>query len=354
MYATVTKRLVDRPRTITPASPSAPPLTVVVGMPESDTAHTPGPMQPGPCSRPDAEYFELFHLFTSSTCETIVINPTHVSLYRQIMLDRIFVRHFLLDQMLAVAACHMSVLRPEHATHYQGIASRQQNRALAGFNHILANVNETNCLDVLLFSHLIALHVFWETFTHTNSDFGTFLDNLIACVRMLRGMNVVVRTWWNSLIKQQIGAIILQAGEQQNTPKASLQECEPLRSMIDAADLSRASIQICHDSLDHLQMYFDGENALKAASASTHKAFAWLITASDGYLDLLDQRRPEALALLAHFAVLLDRRNKSWVIRDAGSRLLGHIRAYLGKRWDPWLEWPCAVVAESFKPGFVL
>ena len=298
------------------------------------------------CARPGAEYFELFHLFISTICETIVINTDHVDVYRNILLDRVFTRPFLLDQMLAVAACHMSVQRPQQASHYRAIASQQQSQALADFNHILANVNESNCLDVLLFSHLIALHVFWETFTPIDPHFGSFLDQLIACVRMLRGMNVVVRTWWDTLAKQPLGVILLQADEQQNTPKASLQECEPLRAMIDSADLSSASIQICHESLSHLQMYFDGENALEAPSASTHKAFSWLVTASEGYLDLLDQRRPEALVLLAHFAVLLHRRNKSWVIGDAGSRLLRHIRTYLGQRWDKWLEWPSQVIGE--------
>lgn len=130
------------------------------------------------------------------------------------------------------------------------------------FNHVLANVDESNCLDVLLFSHLIASHVFWETFAPTDSDFGIFLDKLIACVRMLRGMNVVVRTWWDALVKQQMAAILLEAEEQQYTPKPSRQECEPPRAMVEAADLSSASIQTYHESLEHLQKYFDGENAL--------------------------------------------------------------------------------------------
>jgi hypothetical protein len=182
--------------------------------------------------------------------------------------------------------------------------------------------------------------VFWEVFTPPDPDFGIFLDKLTACIRLLRGINAVIRAWWDVLVKTEIGTLMQKADDHHQLPKGSLGECAELKSLINEADLSSSSIETCHDALEKLQVYFDCENTIKSSASSTHQVFAWLVTASEEYTNLLDQRRPEALVLLAYFSVLLHRRNKSWIIGDAGIGLLTRLRQYLGKRWDRWLEWP--------------
>ena len=291
-----------------------------------------------PVSLLGVDHIELFYHFTTETCQTITIIPGHTDIYRHIVAERAFQQHFLLAQILALSACHMSLKRPDRAAYYREYASSQQSHAVAGLKAIIDHIDESNCLDVLLFSHLIALQAFWDIFTSTQADFGVFLDRLVGCIRMLRGVNVVLRTWWEFLVQTQLGAIILNADQQQNTPNSSRQECGHLRAMIDEADASGKSIETYHESLNRLQTSFDTENLLDTPGASTHQVFAWLVVASEDYTDLLDQRRPEALVLLAYFAVLLHRRNQSWVINDAGMRLMGRVRSYLGARWDPWLD----------------
>lgn len=294
----------------------------------------------------NVHHIELFYHFAIDTCQTIAISSSHIDIYRRSVTERAFKQHCLLAEIVAFSACHMSLKRPDNAIFYREIASSQQICALAEFNEVLKSVDETNCLDVLLFSHLIALHAFWDIFTTIDDDLSVFLDRLLGCIRMLRGINVVIRTWWNTLVRTELGAIILNADQQQNTPKPSSQECDHLQTMIDEADISAASMGVYRESLDSLQTYFDSENAFAKSATSTHQIFAWLVVASEGYTDLLDQRRPEALVILAYFAVLLHRRNQSWVIGDAGRRLLRHIRSYLGKRWDSWLEYPLRLIEE--------
>ena len=291
-----------------------------------------------PLSLLGVDNIELFYHFTAEICQTITTEPGHADIYRHIVAERAFQQHFLLAQILASSACHMSLQRPARAAYYREYASSQQSHAVAGLKAIIDHIDESNCQDVLLFSHLIALQAFWDIFTSTQEDFGVFLDRLVGCIRMLRGVNVVIKSWWDFLVKTQLGAIILNADQQQNTPRASRHECGHLRAMIDEADASEKSMETYHESLNKLQTCFDAENSLDTPGASTHQVFAWLVVLSEDYTDLLDQRRPEALVLLAYFAALLHRRNQSWVINDAGMRLLGRVRSYLGTRWDRWLD----------------
>ena len=64
------------------------------------------------------------------------------------------------------------------------------------------------------------------------------------------------------------------------------------------------------------------------------------MTSSHDYLRLLTEQRPEALILLAYYAVILHRRRRSWIIGDAGRLLITAISSHLGRHWQPLLEWP--------------
>lgn len=321
---------------IAPATPSA--ISQVGSTPDIAPIIATYSPRTEPVSLLGVDHIELFHHFTTETCQTIMISPHHTDSYRHIIAERAFQQHFLLAQILALSACHMSLKRPERAAYYHEYASSQQAHAVTGWKDIIDHIDASNCLDVLLFSHLIALQAFWDIFASTQTDLGIFLDQLVRCIRMLRGVNVVIQTWWEALVQTQIGSIMLNADQQQNTPTSSRHECRHLRAMIDDADASAKSMETYHESLDRLQTCFDAENSLDTPGASTHQVFSWLVVASEDYTDLLDQRRPEALVLLAYFAVLLHRRNQSWVINDAGLRLLSRIRSYLGTRWDPLLD----------------
>lgn len=250
-----------------------------------------------------------------------------------------------MQQLLACSAIHLAVLRPHRRDYYHSLATSLQSDALAGFNELLLQVDAGNCLTVLLFSHLIGLHVFHDIFNSSKGDFNSFMDGLTSCVKLLRGVNVVIRTWWDVLTQSELRSIIMEAEEVRLMTKDSLGECLPLRELVNTADLSPSSKTACEEALNALQEYFDVENAYPGEPLATSNViFAWFVTASTQYTELVDQRRPEALVLMAFYAVLLHRRRKSWVVGDAGHRLLNSVAAHLGRRWDSWLLWPRSVV----------
>ncbi|KAJ8119404.1 hypothetical protein ONZ43_g3637 [Nemania bipapillata] len=238
----------------------------------------------------------------------------------------------------------MSLKRPDRAAYYCDLAAKLQASALTGYWETLKKIDSTNCLDIFIFSHLLALCIFWETFSLPGADLGTLLERLVGCIRLLRGIDVVLQSWFECLVQTDLGPIITQSQILTTAENVSQDECRGLREMLSQADLSASSIQTCQESIDALQKYLDYENSVDFPSASTHQAFSWLITTSEDFTNLLDLRRPEALVILAHYATLLHRRRGSWVIRDAGYQVLFHIHGYLGRRWDQWLTFPYDVI----------
>ena len=76
----------------------------------------------------------------------------------------------------------------------------------------------------------------------------------------------------------------------------------------------------------------------------------WLTQISPIYVEQLDQRRPEALVILAHFAVLLHRAADNWFIGDLGSQLIHRINSQLGAHWEEWLAWPNSMLQQKNSP----
>lgn len=74
-------------------------------------------------------------------------------------------------------------------------------------------------------------------------------------------------------------------------------------------------------------------------STAISAIFAWPILVEVEFTDLLEQRRPEALVMLAHFAVLLHWYKEVWLFGEGGRRVVECVSGYLGGAWGDWLEW---------------
>ncbi|KAI1614565.1 hypothetical protein EDD36DRAFT_231916 [Exophiala viscosa] len=294
------------------------------------------------------DHLELIYHFYTETCQTLVKTEDQLRRYRALVVEQGLKRPFLMHQILAFSALHLSLRRPQRQDYYRGIATALQTKALAGLTEILPQVDASNCLDVLLFSHLIGLHVFRDIFTSLKDDFNAFMEALVGCIRLLQGVNVVIRSWRDVLRRTEIGSLMDEAEDARMMQKNSLGECLPLHELMDNADLSQPSIDACQKALNKLQEFFHIENAYpEDRTSSANAIFGWLVTASTKYTELLAQKRQEALVLLAYYAVLLHRRRESWVVGNAGRRLFKALTTHLGSGWEPFLAWPRSVFHED-------
>lgn len=66
-----------------------------------------------------------------------------------------------------------------------------------------------------------------------------------------------------------------------------------------------------------------------------------------GFIDLVQERQPRALVILAHYFGLLTRFKYIWFIGDTGSREIRAIRAVLSEEWQKLMAWPLQMLAEE-------
>lgn len=292
-------------------------------------------------------HLELFNQFTSSTCNSFVRTPEEVSIYRQNIVECAFAHPYLMYEILAFSALHLSIMKPTRRAFYQQLATSLQAQSLSSLDNTMSTVDENSCLPVLFFSHIIGVHSFCDTVALCNEPFSRFHKHLIATINLLRGVNAVIMPWWNVLLRTEMGKIIHAADDRRGSLTSipsPLRETDRLRDLIKSSEISGSTTEVYEDALTRLQQDFDEVQGTGEPLTNTNTAFSWLIASSPEYTKLLDEQRPEALVLLAYYTVVLHRRRKSWIVGDSGKAVLNMILSYLGHRWEPWLAWPKAEI----------
>lgn len=249
-------------------------------------------------------------------------------------------------QILATSALSLSRKRPEQREFYHQHAVQLQAEALSGFNVAVSDLNESNIVAAFLVSSLVGVHSFCETFFFRDDNFNTTLDAFIGCIHLLRGIRSIIGGWWPFLMSSELKPVLTAAQSVRDEIQQMPSKLNTLRKLIADADIGPASRQTYEKSIEELDPVFALESAIAGADGevSANRIFGWLVLVPREYVDLLAQRRPEALILLAYYAVILHSRRKFWAIDDAGQFLMNGISAHLGKHWERWLEEPVSMM----------
>ncbi len=130
-------------------------------------------------------------------------------------------------------------------------------------------------------------------------------------------------------------------------------ECAGLMELLGRSELSQSASQACRSAVADLQHMLDSQRAAAPVSGNRRIVAVqeWPVRVPKDYINLVAQRRPEALAILAYYSVLLHRARDYWVVGDAGEFLIRSITDYLGAYWADWLEWPNAMLNENVGDG---
>lgn len=64
----------------------------------------------------------------------------------------------------------------------------------------------------------------------------------------------------------------------------------------------------------------------------------------DEFIEMLEQKLPEALLIVVYYCVALKRAERMWWVKDKGENLLKTCLGELGPGWERWTHWPIAQV----------
>ncbi|KAF2179558.1 hypothetical protein K469DRAFT_673964 [Zopfia rhizophila CBS 207.26] len=305
------------------------------------------------------QVFDLSHLALLYHLQTVMMKPPHTPLVADekdsgLLLEMIFKSAlsapYLMDELLAFSALHLSTLKSDvaekHRYYYQAV-QLMETRALMLFNAALPEIREENCVAIFLFSSFLGMHILFDTVAF-QKDLVEFLDKFIQFLGLYRGVRTVTGRGWHIICGTEMKLIIdsIEAVDQLDPQPTDVgNECDRLMSLLitSSDSLGSAPFKACREAIQSLGWVLSQHRALPHPT-NLHIVLAWPVRITTEYIDMVKQRRPEALVILAHWAVLLHYGRNFWVFGDAGQFLIESIARYLGVSWDEWMAWPKEVL----------
>ncbi|KAK4235021.1 hypothetical protein C8A03DRAFT_37150 [Achaetomium macrosporum] len=309
-------------------------------------------------------HLELFHHFDRNFSSSFSPGLQDLEPLLRLAVREAFAWPYLMDELLAVSAAHKSTLVDDRDNSgssrkalYRTEATRLQTRAVARLGSISqCEISDENCVSLFLFSIFLGQHALFDVFSSLpRGDLAAVLDRFTHCLGLHRGIRVIAsRSWPRVCAQLQLGPEHLEppdphvaaaaVGQRRGTECAALVEL--LRSK---SQLTSPAKQACGDAVEQLQRMFDSSQ-LPGTARRFIVVQEWMVRVSVAYVDLLAERRPEALVILAYYGVLLHHAREYWPVGRAGSYLIRSITAHLGSYWAEWLRWPNSMLDAS-EPG---
>lgn len=290
------------------------------------------------------QYLSHFLLVTRHSVGLSLPPPESDSMVTFAMAASLRIPH-LLHAMLSLAALHLG-----HRTD----AAAFQTRALELFNgtaHII-NITPDSAAPTFQFASLVGIYKLADVSLtcEDDGDEAGLLDRFIEFVDVHSGLRAVIRASWSSIsqsgLKPSITPFEKDIERFQQNQGDGEGECSQLRDLLrnlEAGEIGTDTLDCYRDAVKHLQWAFSLEQRCQPA-LSPGAVFAWPVMLSPNFVVLLQQRRPEALVILAHYGALLHKHRDIWVVGNVGSRVVCAVTTLLGRYWRPWLEWPNAII----------
>jgi hypothetical protein len=284
-------------------------------------------------------HLELLHHFVTDMLSFTGIDKFSVEGSATDITKYILTASYLMNQILAFSALHLSVIRPDRRDFYQYHAAQLQTHALSEFNGTKLDISADNCVPMFLFSSCLAMHVLSEKLLFRPHGFESFLDQFIQSLRMHRGVRAISGQSWHLLLQSPLAPILETEGKrlEHNSSRSEILE---LLALVDAMPLDAAIGTVYRQSIEDLQKAYNGTQSPPSDFSMIGPIISWPVIIPSEYIDLLSERRPEALAILSHFGVLLHMHRDVWTFGDSGFYLISSINEYLGPQWKNWLRWP--------------
>jgi len=253
---------------------------------------------------------------------------------------------YLLDQLLAFSALHCAHSRPDHAPTFRHLATELQTRGIAYFSketERLARDEASYGPPHFLYATLLSVHTLAETLSYLRSDFELFVERFIDCLHLHRGILFIVRPQMQVLMQSELEPILALTQIQLPRDPRRGSETDSLNALLASSDLPPAHANACREASGLLQWAFD-LSARLPQSDIPHAVSGWSVVVPPEFAEVLRERRPEALVVMAYYGALVHRTRRYWVCSSNGAYMISAIARHLGEGWRGALQWPLEVL----------
>ncbi|CEL03845.1 hypothetical protein ASPCAL04985 [Aspergillus calidoustus] len=284
-------------------------------------------------------HLELFHHFVQDLSVSLGLDRI-VSGSRAIgLMGSMLAAPYLMDQILAFSALHLSILRRDQQKHYKYHADQLQTHAISAFNGLKLEVNPENCLPLFMFASCLANHTLCEKLVFRADSFDGFVDDFVQCLRLHCGIRTITSQSWHFLLETPLKDTLRGAGQALDEGPPG-DECLELLSLVNTTVSDSATRKTYHQAIESLQKTLNANRVSSNEYDAMSLVVSWPVMVPPAYSDRLAERQPEALVILAYYAALVHMHSDIWLFGDSGSYILRSVNGYLGPSWEQCLRWP--------------
>lgn len=261
---------------------------------------------------------------------------------------------YLLYQLLAFSARHLAYLHPPRSSAYLNRAVALQTRAISLFKTLwTGDIDTSNCTAILLFSSILGHHLLADMLSKRHSKgLEEFLPEYLQCLDLHKGIYTIAKTAWPMLMETELGPILADSSRFTSQTPALGRHCRSLVELVDPLGVEERDA--CREAIRYLQIGLDAmgpserdDVEVGCRERNVEMTVLWPMLIPPKFKTLLAAKRPEALILQGHYALLLHYARDMWQVSDAGSYMLRIIADYLGESWNHWLQGPLEVLAQD-------
>ncbi|KAL2809128.1 hypothetical protein BJX63DRAFT_371429 [Aspergillus granulosus] len=249
---------------------------------------------------------------------------------------------YLLYACLAFSARHLAYLHPERSAEFMHQAVTMQTRAITLFNIDEIQVDQSNCVAVLLFSAVVGHHLLADTLMERSPDgLDGFLTRYVQCANTHRGLYTITITAQPLLMETELEPVLSRSMNfTSKVPEGG--HCDQIRSLVAHSNgLTHGEKEACQQALRYIQLGLDALSyPPENQNMRFQMLFLWTVLVPSEFIALLETKRLEALAILAYYALLLHHGRHMWQVGGSGEYILGLIERYLGPNRGDWLDYP--------------
>ncbi|KAJ5804361.1 uncharacterized protein N7518_000664 [Penicillium psychrosexuale] len=286
---------------------------------------------------------ELMMQWCNTTFRTLSRNERTDPIWRYIVPEEALLHPFLMHGVLALSSLHLARTGMEltRRASYLNRAVAHQNQALALFRELLGDVKESNAKAMFAFAGIVVIYTFAFPHTPDVQDPCSCVDDLYQVLVLARGVQQVIyapRDFTSFLEDSSFGPI-LQAEETQGPipedTTAMLKQLREANEVCGARDKNH-DVQVYEGSIANLEEMLSW--CYSGMRASTI-AGRWVIRLHPRFMELLRERDPFALVMLAHYGVLLQYLKHRWCFDEWCVRVSKAVWAILDDQWRPLIQW---------------
>ncbi|KAL2796153.1 hypothetical protein BJX66DRAFT_300161 [Aspergillus keveii] len=249
---------------------------------------------------------------------------------------------FLMHGILALSALHSAFSSTGvHRTMFLELAQTHHSKAIGGLSR-LDRLDAANADAAYALSNIIIIFTFALPLCSQPGGNCDFIDELLKIFHICKGsMKVLmeVHHW------VQAGDLALLVSMQEPPDVSSLRtrgrEYEGVIAALNqlrSIDVSVRDNNVYSETIEALRIVLESLDSPEGIGAIT-AAFWFIFRVPISFLGAAENHEPLALAILAHYGVVMHHLRGHWWMGAWGNQLLGQVYSLLDEQWRPCIQW---------------